>query len=175
MDLSRGVLMFIPVVHEMRSRSVPDGFLYLTSILGRAFSSQEVAGFLLEMGGVSEVSTVEDRTYYVFKRRGIDVDVENGRVAALFLFSEGLAGHSAFFKGLPEGLSFSSDREAVRRAMGKPDSAREGEEIPFYGFSLPSDKYVYGDCAIVVEYAADLLSVSMVTLQVLTQFPGAGP
>ncbi|MBN1207610.1 MAG: hypothetical protein JXB05_22285 [Myxococcaceae bacterium] len=149
----------------MTSRALPGGFLYLTSIVGLDFSSWEVAGFVREMGGVSEISVVEDRTYYLFKSRGIDIDVENGRVAALVLFSEGLADHSAYFLGLPEGLSFSSGREAVRRIMGEPDSAREGEEIPYYGFSLPNDRYEYESCAIVVEYAADLRSISSVTIQ----------
>jgi hypothetical protein len=65
--------------------------------------------------------------YYLYPARGIDVLLQDGTVATIFLYNEGAEDHRRFEGRTPQGIDLASTRQDVIDRMGEPDWRGEAD------------------------------------------------
>jgi hypothetical protein len=100
-----------------------------------------------------EIEAIEDQSYLSVFDKGISfVFPDNQIVGAVQLHSHGHEGFVGYANALPLGLSFSMDREGVRKLLGEPDWSGEEGEVLFLGKKPAWDSFSQGNFRVHVEY-----------------------
>lgn len=74
-----------------------------------------------------EFDTGRDEThfYLIWNSKGIDMNFDEGKLTAVFLYNSGADEHKRYVGELPEGLSFEDDLKTIEKKLGKPTSIFE--------------------------------------------------
>jgi hypothetical protein len=116
---------------------------HIVSLLGMKLGDVTQSAFVLSLNEQPTTEKVEDRIYLRFHQSGISFDAEasDGRVAAIFLYSEGYQNYKGFAGSMPDDVSFSNSRRAVQSRMGKPSASGGGKVIQFFGKAPAWDRF----------------------------------
>lgn len=138
----------------------------LVGLLGIDFDALGKSALVLSLNEQPTTKQIEDRIYLKFVDAGIAFDIEtaDGKVAAIFLYSEGLEGYKQFSGALPEGISFSSSRSNLQSHIGKPSASGGGQIIQPFGKTNVWDRFDRENYCLHVRYADDEASINLVTL-----------
>ncbi len=138
----------------------------LVSLLGMNLDPVSKSTFVLSLNEQPTTEQIEDRIYLRFHQSGISFDAEasDGRVAAIFLYSEGYQDCKGFAGAMPEDVSFSNSRRAVQSRLGKPSASGGDQVIQFFGKAPPWDRFDKSNYSLHVQYADDEASIKLVTV-----------
>ena len=90
-------------------------------VLGKAESQSSSGG----MSGTAKRET----TYLIYPSKGIDVLLDQGKVRSIFLYNEGIDEHHKYGGKGPGGISLSSKRADIIRALGDPSAKGLGADM----------------------------------------------
>jgi len=97
-------------------------------------------------GSAVHGSQEKEVTYLLYYTKGLDVLLEGGKVKSIFLYHEGADDHRQYPGKLAGGLTLSSNREEVLRALGEPATRGLGED---------ADRWFRYDTGVEFAFAAD--------------------
>ncbi|MDP2326118.1 MAG: hypothetical protein Q8N51_19110 [Gammaproteobacteria bacterium] len=143
----------------------------LEPLLGLKLDSASVRELLSELPP-AVVTTVEDDTYFAFRREGLallfgkDKDLE-----AVFYYPAARDGYSEFKGQLPAGLRFNLNRKGVQDLLGLPERSGGGEEIPFLGIAPRFDRFRRRSAVIHIEYLPKDSGIALITAMSLKSAP----
>ena len=114
---------------------------------------------------IPELEKIEDQSYWSIYERGVSfVLPDNKTIGAVQLHSHGHEGFSGYANALPAGLSFSMNREEVRKLLGEPDRSGEEGEVLFLGKKPAWDSFFEGSFRIHVEYNFGQSALQLITI-----------
>lgn len=139
---------------------------HIVSLLGMKLGDVARSAFVLSLNEKPATEQIEDRIYLQFQQSGVAFDAEasDGTVAAILLYSEGYQQYKGFAGAIPEGLSFSNSRRAVRDRLGEPSASGGGNVIQFFGKAPAWDRFDRSEYSLHVEYADDEASINLVSI-----------
>jgi hypothetical protein len=144
----------------------------LVSLLGMNLDDVAKSEFVLSLNEQPATEKIEDRFYMELPASGLAfIALLDQRVMAVQLHAEGYQEYKGFAGVLPEGVSFSNSRQAVRKLLGKPSASGGGNVIQFFGKAPAWDRFDRSDYALHVQYADDERSINLVTIMLLEFIP----
>jgi hypothetical protein len=115
--------------------------------------------------GGAAVEIMGESPFLNAKAAGISLALKpNHTVRAVFLYSEGVEGFSAYADALPAGVSLSSSRADVQAACGEAAMSMEAGGIGLMAIDFAFDRYESGDHYLRFEYVTGDSAIRLVTL-----------
>jgi len=129
----------------------------LMSLVGKPVASADVQSLVAADGLIaSPEPNLEEgelpRSYLSCPSSGYLLSHTEGRVNTLFVFLVPTDEYQPFTGLLTAGLSASSTRANVRRALGKPSHSGEAQTLPILGRKGAWDRYDQGSLCVHFEY-----------------------
>ena len=102
---------------------------------------EEVSGSQVHDGAKEKVVV-----YLLYPSRGLDVLLEEGKVRSIFLYHEGADDHRQYPGTMAGGITLSSSRDEVLRALGEPTTRGLGDD---------ADRWFRYDTGVEFSFSAD--------------------
>jgi len=137
----------------------------LTSLLGRNLNDPALAQIISSLGVEPEITEVDDRYYYEFKNKGLElVFDEDLKLRSIHLYPEGRNGYSQYRGDIPNDITFTLSRSEVHQKLGEPSAFGGGKVKPVFGVIPRWDLYEYPTYSLHVEYLPGENGISLITL-----------
>jgi len=138
----------------------------LAKMLGMKLDDVVESAFVTSLNARLIMTEIEDRAYLRMPDAGIDfsADIKDRMARSIFLHTDGDEGYRGYPRALPEGLSFSDSRQAVRVRLGKPSDSGGGNVQRLVGRWPAWDLYDKGAYVLHIRYAEGEESIELVTL-----------
>jgi hypothetical protein len=137
----------------------------LISLLGMNLDDVARSAFVLSLNEQPITEKIEDRFYMEMPASGLAFIASlERRVMAIQLHAEGYQDYKGFAGALPDGMSFSNSREAMKNRLGKPSASGGGNVIQFFGKAPAWDRFDRKEYSLHVQYTDDEGSMNLVTI-----------
>ncbi len=114
-------------------------------LLGKSVEAPDVETYLSSLGRTTseedDDEDVEKGEYLSFPDAGMELETEEGVIAAVFLYLGGQDGFAAYRGPMPLGTGFDDTQAVIRSALGAPNFQMPAKELPFLGRNGPIDRY----------------------------------
>jgi hypothetical protein len=108
--------------------------------------------------------------YLNAKSAGLSFALNDDRtVRAVFLYSQGVERFQQYTDPLPAGLSFTSSRAEVRRALGKPVLSGEVGGVGIFAIEFSFDRFEAGDHYLRFEYRSGGEAIRLITIGLVAE------
>ena len=107
-----------------------------------------------------------------FPKNGIEVHIQNDRVATVFLFGEANASYAVFEHSPYEAVGWDTSFEDLQTQLGAPSLFSDGNPNSEFGPIPPWIRYDREKYSVHFEFAADKLRIRKVTY--MSEAPGGG-
>lgn len=134
--------------------------LRIEDLIGKVFSHHEILALLTNSDVNPTVDHFAEIETLDFPQNGVSIYLDAARrMITLFLFGYADEDHCQYEGPLPHELSFKNDKIAVHNKLGTP--TKSGIEK---STAAPYERYDFEHYWLHIQYAADCLAISMVTL-----------